>query len=699
MPTRMNSRVRAGIALLLFLACLLALDVRLAWLQLVKGPELGNKALAQWMREIPVEPKRGIIYDRNGNELAISASADTVVAIPAQIEDAQATAKQLASILSMSESKVYEAITRKKAAVYVARKIDSAVAAEIRALTLPGITFTEESRRFYPYGNLASQVLGFAGVDSQGLYGLELKYDEYLRGKAGYLQYPTDSKGQEVPDGTPTYVPPEHGNNLKLTVDEVIQHIIERELDNAMALHNAEGALAIVMDPNTGGILAMANRPDFDPNNYMAAVNANGGSTSVWLNEAISGGFEPGSTFKVVTASAGLELGVVTEDTKYYDKGYEIVADRRLHCWKRQGHGEETFRQVIQNSCNPGFISVGMKIGAERLTQYISQFGFGKKTGIDLPGEAVGVMFRQVGPVELATLSFGQGPSVTPIQQVVAMAAIANGGSVLQPYVVDQVVDQEGNVILQNETKVLGQAVKEETTVRMRDLLESVVAEGGGRNAYIPGYRLAGKTGTAQVPKPGGGYYSNKYIASFIGLAPANDPKVVIFLAIKDPKGEYGYYGANTAAPSVRNIAQDILYYLDVRPQVDATAAPAVVPVEVPSLVGLSSDEALTRLHDTGLNIRLDGQGQKILDQTPKAGVKVAPGSTVIVYLGQQAAELGQPVQVPDVIGLSLRDASVKLSTVNLQIQAVGGGVASSQSPVAGTTVPAGSIVTVNFVP
>lgn len=698
MSTRMNSRARAGLALLFFLVCLLALDVRLAWLQLVKGPELSNKALAQWMREIPVEPKRGIIYDRNGNELAISASADTVVAIPAQVEDAQTTASQLASVLSMDETKVYETITKKRAAVYLARKVDPAVATAIRELKLPGITFTEESKRFYPYGNLASQVLGFAGVDSQGLYGLELKYDEYLRGKAGYLQYPTDNKGQEIPNGTPSYIPPQDGYNLKLTIDEVIQHIVERELDNAMVLHNAEGAMAIVMDPNTGGILAMAGRPDFDPNDYMAAVQATG-SNSVWLNETISGGFEPGSTFKVVTASAALEQGVVTEETTYYDRGYELVAGRTLHCWKREGHGQETFREVIQNSCNPGFISVGMKLGAEKLLAYIASFGFGRKTGIDLPGETVGVMFSRVGPVELATLSFGQGPSVTPIQQVVAMAAIANGGDVLKPYVVDQVVDDDGNVIVQAEKTVVGTAVTEETAARMRVLLESVVSDGGGRNAYIPGYRLAGKTGTAQVPKPGGGYYANKYIASFNGFAPANDPKIVIFIAIKDPKGKYGYYGANTAAPSVRNMAQDILYYLDVKPQTDATTVPEAAPVEVPRLIEMTSDQALTVLRDTGLNIRLDGQGSKILDQTPKAGVKVTPGSTVIVYLGDQPGEVGQPVPVPDVRGLSLRDASVKLSAVGLQIQAVGSGVASSQSPAAGTTVPTGSIVTVNFVP
>jgi stage V sporulation protein D (sporulation-specific penicillin-binding protein) len=331
--------------------------------------------------------------------------------------------------------------------------------------------------------------------------------------------------------------------------------------------------------------------------------------------------------------------------------------------------------------------------------EYVRNFGFGRKTGIDLPGETVGVMFSRIGPVELATMSFGQGPSVTPIQQVVAMSAIANDGKVLKPFLVDQVMDNDGNVILQNQTTVVGQAVKPETAARMRVLLESVVAEGGGQNAYIPGYRLAGKTGTAQVPKPGGGYYASKYIASFNGFAPANDPKVVIFFAIKDPKGKYGYYGANTAAPSVRAIAQDILYYLDVKPQTDAATAPEAPPVAVPQLVGLTPDGALEALRDTGLNIRLDGAGGKILDQTPKAGVKVAPGSTVIVYLGEQPSQVGQPVPVPNVQGLSLRDAGVKLSAAGLQMQALGSGVASSQSPAAGVTVPAGSLITVNFVP
>lgn len=695
----MQTRRRIGFALVIFVFFILALIGRLGWLQLIKGPELTRKALAQWMREIPVEPKRGIIYDGKGNELAISASADTVVALPAQIpaEDAPQIAAELARILKTDVNKILDLITKKKAAVYIARKVDPAVAREIRELALPGITFTEESRRYYPYGNLASQVIGFAGIDSQGLYGLEVQYDEWLRGKRGYLQYPTDNKGQEIPNGTPSYIPPEPGYNIHLTIDQVIQHIVERELDNLMVMHNAESVSAIAMDPKTGAILAMANRPDFDPNDFMAAVEEVG-TQSVWLNQTISGGFEPGSTFKVVTATAGLEKGVVNEGSLYYDKGYEVVAGQRLHCWKRTGHGQETFLEVMQNSCNPGFIDVGQKLGTETMLEYLKKFGFGRKTGIDLPGEAVGVMFNKIGPVELATLSFGQGPSVTPIQQAVAMAAIANGGQLMQPYLVESIRDQDGNVIEQREPNMVQQVTAPEIAQRVAVMLESVVADGGGRNAYIPGFRVAGKTGTAQVPKPGGGYYSDKYIASFSGFAPADDPKIVVFISVHNPRGKYGHYGSQVAGPAFRNMAEDILYYLDVRPQTEATSVQAQAIV-VPNLVGNSSSEALEKLRDTGLNIRLDGQGAKILDQTPKAGVKVPPGSTVIVFMGEKPPSSGEPVHVPSVEGLSLRDASVKLSAVGLQVQAQGSGIAISQSPAPGTVIPAGSIVTVEFKP
>jgi len=699
MGTTMHVRRRAAFTMSVLMLALFCLIGRLAWIQIVKGPELSAKAIAQWMREIPVEPKRGIIYDRNNNELAISASADTVVALPAQIkpEEAPATAAKLAEILNMDADRVLELITRKRAAVYVARKVDPEIARAIRELELPGITFAEESRRYYPYGNLASQVIGFAGIDSQGLYGIEVKYDEYLRGKSGYLQYPTDNRGQEIPTGTPSYIPPQDGYNVHLTIDQVIQHIVERELDNLMAMHNAESATAIVMDPHTGAILAMANRPDFDPNDFMAAVRETG-SQSVWLNQAISGGFEPGSTFKVITATAGLEQGIVSEDSLYFDKGYELVAGHRLHCWRRTGHGQQTFLEVMQNSCNPGFVDVGLKLGADTMLDYVKRFGFGQKTGIDLPGEAVGVMFNKVGPVELATMSFGQGPSVTPIQQVVAMAAIANGGKLVRPYVMESIRDLDGTIIKQTEPEVVRQVTSPEIAARMRAMLESVVADGGGRNAYIPGFRVAGKTGTAQVPRPGGGYYPNKYIASFSGFAPADDPKIAVFVSIHDPKGKYGYYGANVAGPAFRNMAEDILYYLDVQPQTEATSVQAQ-SIVVPDLVGQSSAQALESLRDTGLNIRIDGHGAKILDQAPKAGVKVPPGSTVIVFMGEKPPSAGEPVAVPDVVGLSLRDASVKLSAAGLQIQAVGSGIATKQQPAPDTVISAGSVVTVHFSP
>ena len=658
-----------------------------------------KKALAQWLREIPVEPKRGIIFDSKGNELAVSASADTIVALPAQIalSERAYVATELARILDMDEQKVLDAISKEKAAVYVARKVAPELAQLVRERALPGITFTEESRRYYPYGNLASQVIGFAGIDSQGLYGLEVQYDDWLRGEMGYLQYPTDNKGQEIPGAAPNYIAPQAGANIHLTIDQVIQHITERELENLMKLHNADSVSAIVMDPKTGAILAMASRPDFDPNEFLASAEK-AGTQSVWLNPTISLGFEPGSTFKVITATAGLEQGVVNENSVYYDKGYELVAGHRLHCWKRTGHGRETFLEVMQNSCNPGFIDVAQKLGTEAMLDYIARFGFGEKTGIDLPGEAVGVMFKKVGPVELATLSFGQGPSVTPIQQTVAMGAIANDGKLMQPYVVAKITDADGQTLQETEPTVVRQVCAPAIATRVAAMLESVVADGGGRNAYIPGFRVAGKTGTAQVPLPGGGYDPNRYIASFSGFAPVDDPKIVVFISVHNPKGSYGYYGSQVAGPSFRNMAEDILYYLDVHPERENSSAPTPVVI-VPDLVGEAPASALEILRETGLNIRLDGQGTKIINQAPQAGVKLPPGSVVVALVGEKMPDNDELISVPDVVGLSLRDASVKLSAAGLQAHAIGSGIAVSQVPEKETLVPVGSVVSVNFSP
>ena len=587
MSTPMSFKRRAAGLLFVFVAVLTALVGRLAYLQLVRGPELESWAMAQWMRDVPVEPKRGIIYDRNLRELAISANSDTVVAIPARIESPQQTAAKLAAVLGISEQSIYDRITQRRSLVYIARKVTPEQAAAVRALDLEGVTFQIETKRYYPHQNLASHVLGFAGIDNQGLNGIELTYNDILSGTPGEVRYPTDARSNPLTHANPEYVPPVDGNSIVLTIDEVIQHIVERELDVIMKLHNAQSALAVAMNPKTGEILAMANRPDFDPNNFNLYPQ------ELWRNAIVSDSFEPGSTFKVMTAAAGLNEGSVTESDRFFDPGYILVAGARLHCHKAGGHRDQTFEQVIWNSCNPGFVMVAQKLGKDALFRYIDAFGFGKKTGIDLPGEATGIMFQKVGPVELATTSFGQGPAVTPLQQVVALSVVANGGKLIQPRLVKEVLYPDGNSLESYEPSIVGNPISEDTAARLRTLLEGVVANGSGKQAFIEGYRIAGKTGTAQVPKPGGGYYSDRYIASFIGFAPANDPEIVMIVMVNNPRGNYGYYGSMVAAPAYKAMMVDILRYLDVKP---ATEAPGLQPpgsILVPELRGLNTTAAL----------------------------------------------------------------------------------------------------------
>lgn len=692
MSAPMSFKRRAAGLLVLFVFTLTALIGRLAYLQLIRGPQLELWAIEQWMRDVPVEPKRGVIYDRNLRELAISANADTVVAIPARIENPQQTAAKLAAVLGVSEQTIYERVTQRRALVYIARKVTPEQAALVRELDLPGVTFQIETKRYYPHQNLASHVLGFAGVDNQGLNGIELTYNEVLRGTPGEVRYPTDAKSGPLANASPEYVPPVDGKSIVLTIDEVIQHIVERELDVIMKLHNAQSALAVAINPKTGEILAMANRPDFDPNTFNLYPQ------ELWRNSVVSDSFEPGSTFKVVTAAAGLNEGVVTETDRFHDPGYVLVEGARLHCWKAGGHGSQSFQEVVWNSCNPGFVNVAQKLGKDTLFRYINAFGFGKKTGIDLPGEAAGIMFQRVGPVELATTSFGQGPAVTPLQQVAALSAVANGGILYKPRLVKEIRDLEGNILETYEPEVVGNPISEETAARMRVLLEGVVSNGSGKNAFIEGYRVAGKTGTAQIPKPGGGYYSDKYIASFIGFAPADDPEIVMIVMVRDPKGNYGYYGSQVAAPAYKTMMTDILRYLDVKPSTEAPGLEQPGSIIVPELRGLTTTAALAHLRDLGLNLRMEQNGTVVMEQTPKPGAEVIAGSTVIVELGE-AVSPGSLVAVPDVRGMSMRDAGVRLSSVGLKMIIEGSGVALSQTPDPGTLAAVNSAIKVIFRP
>jgi len=692
LSTPMSMKFRIASLLFLFILGCVVLVLRLGFLQFVRGPELARWAMAQWTGDVRVSPSRGGIYDRHLRPLAVNANADTLVALPAKIENPQETAAKLAAVLGISPEVIHRGLTRRLDQVYIARQISREQAAAVRALDLPGIDFKIETDRYYPNANLASHVLGFVGIDNQGLGGLEHQYDAVLRGTPGEGRSPDDPRSSPWRNGRSAYVPAVPGNSIVLTIDEVIQHIVERELDVAMTRHQATAALAVAMNPQTGEILALANRPDFDPNSF------NQFPATLWRNTAVSDSFEPGSTFKVVTAAAALNQGIVGEDDRLVCTGAVIVAGVRLGCWRAGGHGNLSFAEVFWRSCNPGFVDVGLRLGRDTLQRYINNFGFGTRTGIDLPGEAQGVMFRRMGPVELATASFGQGPAVTALQQVVALSAAVNGGTVYRPRLVREIRDQHGAIVETFPKEVVGQVITADTSARVRTLLEGAVLYGSGRNAFIAGQRVGGKTGTAQMVRAGGGYYDGRYIASFIGMAPADDPSIALLVIVREPQGPYGYYGSQVAAPAFRAMMVDILRYLNVNPHGGNLILPEPAPIIVPELRGLSTTAALAHLRDLGLNLRMEKAGDRIIEQTPKPGEAVTVGTTVVVELGNAPQHRGSVV-VPDVRGLSMRDASLKISLAGLRIVVAGTGMAVSQDPPPGEQVDVSTVVRVTFRP
>jgi stage V sporulation protein D (sporulation-specific penicillin-binding protein) len=631
-----NVTVRKRLALVLLIGILVffIIDVRLGYVQFMLGDFLTGKAKDSWSRNVPFEPQRGEIMDRNGVALATNISAPTVYAVPRQIEDPARTAEILASALSMSKEKAYKHITKKAMIERIpeGRKISHEKAKEIRAMNMKGIYIGEDSKRHYPFGSYLSHVLGFAGVDNQGLMGLELYYDKQLKGTKGSVQFYADAKQQRMNDMADDYEPPIDGLDLKLTIDSKVQTIVERELDIAQAKYNPDGIIAIAMNPNNGEILAMSSRPDFDPANFRnvppEVYNRN---LPVWST------YEPGSTFKILTLAAALEEGKVDLDKDHFhDPGHVEVAGARIRCWKKGGHGSQTFLEVVENSCNPGFVELGQRLGKETLFKYVENFGFGQKTGIDLQGEGKGIMFNidRVGPVEQATTAFGQGVSVTPIQQVAAVSAAVNGGILYTPYIAKELIDPvTGEIVMKKSPEAKRRVISEETSKEIRHALESVVAKGSGKNAYVDSYRVGGKTGTAQKAKDGR-YLENNHIVSFIGFAPADDPQIVIYVAVDNPKGTV-QFGGVVAAPIVGDIMEDSLRAMEVPPrkeQIEKELTWLDTPlVEVPDLMGMSKKELQQQL----INFKLDvaGEGEKVVKQLPSPGVKIKEGSTIRVYM------------------------------------------------------------------
>ncbi|WP_223066364.1 stage V sporulation protein D [Paenibacillus caui] len=636
--------IRKRLLWLLFLLCLMfaALVVRLAFVQLVKGGELSAQAEDSWRRNIPFSAKRGEIVDRNGTVLAYNVTTPTIMAIPVQVKDKAGTANKLAPLLNMTQEKALALLSKKESIVRLqpgGRKITMEKAQQIRDLALPGIVVAEDNKRYYPYVGLAAHILGFTGIDNQGLTGVEKRYNELLSGINGKVSFLSDAAGRLMPGANEKYTEPKDGLNLELTVDKSIQSIIERELDKAMNDLQADGAWTIAMNPKNGEILGMAARPGYEPGSYQDyATEVYNRNLPIWMT------YEPGSTFKIITLAAALEEKKVDLlKDHFFDPGYVKVAGATLRCWKRGGHGSETFLQVVENSCNPGFVALGQKLGKDTLFKYIRDFGFGSKTGIDLGGEENGILFKpsQVGPVELATTSFGQGVSVTPIQQVAAVSAAINGGNLYKPHVAKAWINPEtGQTVETIQPELVRRVISEDTSAKIRSALESVVANGTGGNAFIDGYRVGGKTGTAQKVV-NGRYSANEHIVSFIGFAPADDPQIIVYTAVDNPQGIQ--FGGVVAAPIVKKIMKDSLEYMGVAPrtnQLNKKYKYGETPVvTVPDLVGHSVEDIY---EDMNMNFSLakSGSGKYVISQAPKAGSRVERGSTIRIYMGsEQEAE------------------------------------------------------------
>ncbi len=693
-----------------------ALILRLVWLQVVRGDMYREMAVEQWTRDIPIPPKRGIIFDRNGKKLAISASIETLYVRPVEIEDPQYISYRIAEALDMDREDVLDRLTRKVDTVLLKKKVEKEDVDKIR--DIKGIYSVDDSKRYYPNRNFAAHILGFTGVDNQGLDGVEALFDRYLFGLPGRTIAETDAVGRRIPFGFDMQYSPQDGYDLVLTIDEVVQHFAEKAVEEAIIKNSAKKATAIVMDPKTGDILALAVKPDYDPNVPFDPINSEEQNRWEWLSEeeirderlkmwrnyAVSDIYEPGSTFKIVTMAAGLEEGVVTPDSTFYCKGSITVAGRTLKCWRSYApHGHQTFTEAAQNSCNPVFIEVAQRLGKENFLKYIGAFGFGERTGISLPGEAYGLVMDPlaVGPVELANIGFGQGVAVTPIQLITAASAIANGGVLTEPRIALALRDEEGNIIHEFKPKVKRQVISPQTARTTMEILESVVSDGTGSNAYIPGYRVAGKTGTAQKVV-NGRYVQGKYVASFLAIAPADDPKVVVLVVIDEPDPS-NYYGGQIAAPVVGNILSDTLRYLKVQPRYTEEEAQRLVreKVKVPDINNMPLQEAVKVLNSSNLQFQvvgsvIDGEANRIVDQTPKPDIMVTEKSIVLLYLETYSGQ-DQEVIVPNVIGKTVNGAANLIRAAGLRIQISGTGIAVGQEPLPGEIVDIDSVVKVEF--
>lgn len=731
----MNKRADSGlyfrilfIAVLLGVVAFVGIGARLFTLQVIQYDKYSEKAKSQQTKDKTITPNRGGIYDTNMKPLAMSASTEMVTIEAIKIktdEEAQLIAKNISEILGLEYESVLKKAQSKTTYAVLKKGVEKDVADKVRAFvkenSITSIFLVPDSTRYYPFGNFASHVLGFVGSDQQGLDGIESLYEKYMKGIPGRLVTATNIKGEEMPFSYETYVDAVDGNDVVLTIDEVIQHYVEQNIKVAYDDNGVEQYVAsIVMDVKTGGILAMASTPEYDPNQpfviankktqaYLDTLQGDAKETEFkkelsaqWRNKMVSDTYNPGSTFKIITAAMALEENVVPEGWTFNCTGSIMVPgwNKPIKCWKDGGHGVQTFEQAVENSCNPAFITIGRMVGVSNFSKYFKAFGLNEKTGIDVSGESKGIYYNEssMTEVDLAISSFGQGFQITPIQLLTAVSAVANDGYLMKPHLVKEVRDKDGNVLESFEKEPLRQVVSEETSKKVMKILEGVVSNGTGKNAYVPGYRVGGKTGTSEKKLLQAQTGEKKYITSFVAVAPADDPKIAVIVLLDEPT-KYPISGGVQAAPVVRKIIEDTLPYLNVAP-VYTEAELAVKDVNVPSVTEMTEAQAATALKALGFKYKKVGTGEKVTEQMPIAGSAVPPSVEIVLYMGEERPK--DMVSVPDLTGMSYEKAKATLKGINLYMSS--GGIVSSnsltvrkQSVAPGEKVVAGTVITVEL--
>ncbi len=717
------------VLVLVFLIVFTILLGRVAWIQFVDGAWLKEKEYSQSTSSTLISAKRGTIYDSTGKALAVSVEVDTVSVNPELIKakgkdgqsDEEATeelkrnmANALAEIFELNSEEVYKKLTSANSVETIASKVETDKVDKLKTWleendVSSGVNIDEDVKRYYPYDNLASNLIGFCGSNNQGLDGIELSYDDVLRGTSGKLTTAIDVTRDAIPDKNEEYIAPENGSNIYLTIDSNIQTIVEKYLKQAVEENECkDGGNAIIMDPSNGDILAMATYPDYnlnDPYTPNSSISEGWDTLSgqeqtnrlysMWRNRAVLDTYEPGSTFKVITASIGLEENVVETDTEndFFCSGYEEVADRKINCTSRWGHGKQTLRNALENSCNPALIQLGQRIGVDKFYNYLEAFGLFDNTGIDLPSEGTSSFWSKenVGPVELATMSFGQRFTITPIQLITAISSIANDGKMVTPHVVKKVENPDTGTVTNIETQEVRQVISTETANKMKDMMKSVVEEGGGKYAQVKGYTIGGKTGTSE-PDPN--HPENGYVASFVAIAPVDNTELVALLTLYNPQGS-NYYGGSIAAPVVSQILSEVLPYLDI-PSNDSSSENTEQTISVPDVTNKTVAEAQKKLNEVGLEYSTSASADDIVkEQVPPKGTSLTSGGIIKLYTEGNDDRVSQ--SVPDLKGVTFEQAKIMLKAKNLNIASTGSGIVIAQDPQAGTQVDEGTVINVTL--